>query len=325
MDSSDEEHDQPCSIIADVFQGVPETINTVHGPIHFTVYGDRSKSPCIAYSEVGLNHRTCFQSLFVASGPQSLILKNFFTVFIDPPGCHPGNTGSKERVEPTKNPKDHLERMMLDIDQVIDHLGVKECLGLGVGTGAYLLARYAAEHGGKKCPFIGLILISPSSRKSSWWEWTTGSLAAYRLEKFGWSRGTKQHFCHRLFSPATTQYLGGDSDLMKAFRRNIQELNHVAVSNYLKAALSRDDIRPILKDIPCRILLVFGDQSIYQGESMELATHVDKTKFALVEVRHAGTLVNEEHPAELLSPLQLFLTALQLEGYGLGSSTMVGQ
>ena len=58
---------------------------------------------------------------------------------------------------------------------------------------------------------------------------------------------------------------------------------------------------------------------------MELASHVDKSKFALVEVQHAGTLVNEERPSELLSPFQLFLTSLQLEGYGIGNSCVIGE
>lgn len=219
--------------------------------------------------------------------------------------------------------QEYIAGVMENIASVMDHLHITECLGLGVGNGAYTLAKYAAEH--KKSPFIGLILISPSSRKSSWWEWTTGSLAAFRLSNFGWSRAVTEHFAHRLFSPATTQYLGGDSDLMKSFKREIKTLEPKAVAQYLRAALSREDIRSILKQITCRILLIYGSQSIYQGESMELASHIDKSKFALVEVQHAGTLVNEERPSELLSPFQLFLTSLQLEGYGIGSSCVIGE
>lgn len=213
--------------------------------------------------------------------------------------------------------------MMDRIACVMENLNIKECLGLGVGNGAYLLAKYAAEH--RKNPFFGLILLSPSSCKSSWWEWTSGKIAAFRLSKFGWSRAVTDHFLNRLFSPATTQYLGGDSDLMKSYAREIKTMNPQAVAQYLRAVLSREDIRPKLKQITCRILLVYGSQSIYMGESMELASHVDKSKFALVEVQHAGTLVNEERPSELLSPFQLFLTSLQLEGYGIGNSCVIGE
>lgn len=221
------------------------------------------------------------------------------------------------------HPEGYIADLLERMNCIINHLQIKECLGLGVGNGAYMLAKYAAEK--KKNPFIGLILLSPSSRKSSWWEWTTGSIAAFRLSKFGWSRAVIDHFAQRLFSPATTQYLGGDSDLMKSFKREIRSLDPLAVAKYFKAALSRDDIRPILHQIACRILLIYGSQSIYQGECMELASHIDKSKFALVEVQHAGTLVNEERPSELLSPFQLFLTSLQLEGYGIGDSYVIGE
>ena len=71
-----------------------------------------------------------------------------------------------------------MNQLISQIDDVISKFGIKECLGLGVGNGAYMLAKYAAEK--PKNAFIGLILISPSCRKSSWWEWATGSIAANR-------------------------------------------------------------------------------------------------------------------------------------------------
>lgn len=73
--------------IDDLFKGVEEDVQTSFGPISVTVYGDRSKTPCVALHDVGLNHRTCFQSLLVASGPQSLMARNFYMLFIDAPGC----------------------------------------------------------------------------------------------------------------------------------------------------------------------------------------------------------------------------------------------
>ena len=215
-----------------------------------------------------------------------------------------------------------LEDMASQVTDVLAHFKVHECLGLGVGTGGYLLAKIAAQ---PKNPFIGLIMISPCCKTAGWWEWTTGMIACMRLKRWGWSKGVRNHVANRLFAPATTQMLGGDSDLMKSFHRDIQKMNHVAVFQYLRACLNRSDLSDCLKNISCRMLLIFGAQAIYQGECMELATMVDKTKLALVEIDHAGVLVNEERPMDLLSPLQLFLTALQLEGYGLGESLTVGQ
>ena len=73
--------------VSDILAGEPEIVSTSYGPLSVTIFGDRKKSPCIAYHEVGLNHKTCFHSLVVASGPGSLLLKNFYVIFIDAPGC----------------------------------------------------------------------------------------------------------------------------------------------------------------------------------------------------------------------------------------------
>lgn len=73
--------------VSDILSGEAEVVNTSSGPIYVSIFGDRSKSPCLAYHEVGLNHRTCFHSLVVTSGPRSLLLKNFYVIFINAPGC----------------------------------------------------------------------------------------------------------------------------------------------------------------------------------------------------------------------------------------------
>ncbi len=64
-----------------------EVVPTRHGPLAVTILGDRARSACLAVPDAGLNHRTCFRSLIVASGPASLLLKNFFVAFLDPAGC----------------------------------------------------------------------------------------------------------------------------------------------------------------------------------------------------------------------------------------------
>jgi hypothetical protein len=39
----------------------------------------------------------------------------------------------------------------------------------------------------------------------------------------------------------------------------------------------------------------------------------------------AGSFANEEKPQEIVGIVQSFLTALQLEGYGLGGDLVVGE
>ena len=46
---------------------------------------------------------------------------------------------------------------------------------------------------------------------------------------------------------------------------------------------------------------------------------------ALPPIPQAGSFANEEKPQEMVGIVQSFLTALQLEGYGLGGDLVVGE
>lgn len=151
-----------------------------------------------------------------------------------------------------------------------------------------------------------------------------GSVAITTLRRWGWGATARDHFAKRLFSPATLQILGGDSDLVRAFQRDIQTLPPASVAAYLSAVLQRPSLIPFVKKLKCRVLLVYGAEGLYEKDCMEMSIAIDKTRFAILEVPQAGVLVNEEKPTEMLSPLQLFLTALQLEGVGLGFAGEVG-
>jgi pimeloyl-ACP methyl ester carboxylesterase len=214
-----------------------------------------------------------------------------------------------------------LVNMSTQVYEIAQHYKLRECLGLGVGNGGYILTHCAADH---PHLFAGLVLISPSSQPAGWWEWGMGRVALTTLRTWGWATTARDYFSKRLFSPATLQILGGDSDLLRAFHRDIQTLSPVAVAGYLAAVLYRPSLIPFVKKVKCRVLLVYGAEGIYENDCMEISNAIDKTRFALLEVQHAGVLVNEEKPTEMLSSLQLFLTALQLEGIGLGAGGEVG-
>lgn len=72
--------------ISNIISGEPYVVETVDGALEVTIFGNQGKTACIAYPEVGLSHKTCFRSLLTALGPQSLLMKNYYIIFIDPPG-----------------------------------------------------------------------------------------------------------------------------------------------------------------------------------------------------------------------------------------------
>lgn len=65
-------------------------MDTRWGPLSVTICGDRGKTPCLTFHDVGLNHHSCFQSLLLACGPKSLLLKHFCFYHVDAPGCQVG-------------------------------------------------------------------------------------------------------------------------------------------------------------------------------------------------------------------------------------------
>ncbi|KAJ0799697.1 putative alpha/Beta hydrolase [Helianthus annuus] len=61
-------------------------IQTGCGSVSVTVYGDQQKPPLITYPDLGLNHTSCFEGLFISPESASLLLNNFCIYHITPPG-----------------------------------------------------------------------------------------------------------------------------------------------------------------------------------------------------------------------------------------------
>lgn len=301
---------------ADILGGEKELVSTSYGEIQVTFLGDRKNSPCIAYPDAGLNGRTSFQSLLVASGSKSLLVHHFCIILVDLPGCESSTSHVPDTLRPLT-----LEKLSAQLGEVIQTLKLKECLGLGVGTGGYVLSQCALQ---MPKVFAGLILISPACKRAGWWEWASGKIAISQMRLLGWTASARNHFASRAFSSATLQILGGDSDLVKGFRRDVEHVPPTAAAEYLGAALYRKSIVDNIEGLKCRVLLLYGTDSPYCSDSLDFASKIDKSRFALVEFMHAGTLLTQERPAELLSPIQLFLTSLQMEGIGLGAG-LIGE
>lgn len=78
---------------------------------------------------------------------------------------------------------------------------------------------------------------------------------------------------------------------LQAFRRECEQLPPLAAAHYLRAALARPDIKPLLPRLRCRLLLVYGGEALHQADCVELATLVNKGRFAVMEVPQVGALI----------------------------------
>lgn len=223
---------------------------------------------------------------------------------------------------------------------------------MGMGIGGYIMTKFAADN---PRAVSGLILISPCCQTVGWsWEWLMGLRAVKALEysspppakkedissiesssssktdsmsisNSDWSVYAKSHFASRLFGNRTIQTDMGKSDIVDAFERDCQHISPAGTAVYLKACINREDIVADARRVKCRILLLYGRESLYYRDCEELATVVNKGRFAVMELAGVGTAICQEAPTEVLGMIQSYLIALQLEGYGLGPGLVVGE
>uniref|UniRef100_A0A6I8NDG8 NDRG family member 2 n=1 Tax=Ornithorhynchus anatinus TaxID=9258 RepID=A0A6I8NDG8_ORNAN len=115
------------------------SVETPYGSVTFTVYGTpKPKRPAIlTYHDVGLNFKSCFQTLF-QFGDMQEILQNFVRVHIDAPGMEEGAA-----VFPLGYQYPSLDQLADMIPCILQFLNFSTIIGIGVGAGAYVLSRYA--------------------------------------------------------------------------------------------------------------------------------------------------------------------------------------
>uniref|UniRef100_A0A7N5JPA1 NDRG family member 2 n=1 Tax=Ailuropoda melanoleuca TaxID=9646 RepID=A0A7N5JPA1_AILME len=115
------------------------SVETPYGSVTFTVYGTpKPKRPAIlTYHDVGLNYKSCFQSLF-QFGDMQEIIQNFVRVHVDAPGMEEGAP-----VFPLGYQYPSLDQLADMIPCILQYLNFSAIIGVGVGAGAYVLSRYA--------------------------------------------------------------------------------------------------------------------------------------------------------------------------------------
>ena len=190
-----------------------------------------------------MNSRTCFQGFFSASEPKkSLLLKSFCFYHIDFPGCEvPEESGT---LSPQQGGSTFtLQDVSLQVGEALKQLNIKKALGMGVGSGAYILAKTSLAF---PKVFDGLIFFAPCCTKATWWEYTYGKILLNCLWLYGWnSKFAHTHLYQRLFSPsvvARQQQNYGVSDLLYTFNQEVEKINPKGVMKYLQAVLCREDI-----------------------------------------------------------------------------------
>uniref|UniRef100_A0A3B4BH99 Uncharacterized protein n=1 Tax=Periophthalmus magnuspinnatus TaxID=409849 RepID=A0A3B4BH99_9GOBI len=273
-------------------------VETPYGRIHCTMKGvPKGDRPIIlTYHDVGLNHKTCWDTLFNHED-MSEIMQHFAVCHVDAPGQHEGaNTFSTGYEYPS------MDQLAETLPLVLKHFGLKTVIGMGIGAGAYILTRFALDYPNM---VEGLLLININPCAEGWMDW-----AAHKIS--GWTHAEPDMIITHLFGK---EEIHNNQDLIATYRHHIlNDMNQFNLHLFVKSYESRRDLeieRPVpginFRTLKCPSLLVVGDNSPAVEAVVECNTKLDPTKTTLLKLIIVCTLLQ---PAKLTEAFKYFIQGM---------------
>uniref|UniRef100_A0A8C1WH89 Protein NDRG2 n=1 Tax=Cyprinus carpio TaxID=7962 RepID=A0A8C1WH89_CYPCA len=283
---------------------VEHDIETPHGVLHVTLRGTpKGNRPVIlTYHDIGLNHKSCFNTLFNFEDMQE-ITQHFAVVHVDAPGqqesAPPFPTGYQY---PTM---DELAEML---PSVLTQLKINSVIGIGVGAGAYILTRLALN---EPALVEGLVLINVDPCAKGWIDWAASKLS-------GWTSNLVDIVMAHHFS---TDELTENQEIIQTYRLHIaQDINQDNLALFCHSYNSRRDLeieRPVLglnentvKTLKCPALLIVGDTSPAVEAVVECNSRLNPTKTTLLKMADCGGLPQVVQPGKLAEAFKYFVQGM---------------
>uniref|UniRef100_A0A674DKT0 N-myc downstream regulated 1a n=1 Tax=Salmo trutta TaxID=8032 RepID=A0A674DKT0_SALTR len=269
-------------------------VETPHGRIHCTMKGvPKGDRPVIlTFHDIGLNHKTCFDSMFQHEDMQE-IMQHFAVCHVDAPGQHEGaNTFSTGYEYPS------MDLLSESLPLVLKHFGLKSVIGMAVGAGAYILARFALDY-----PMLveGLVLININPCAEGWMDWAANKVTPLPDMLIGHLFGKEE--------------ISNNHDLIATYRHHIMnDMNQYNLQHFVKAYNSRRDLeieRPIpggkvtVRTLTCPSLLVVGDSSPAVDAVVSSSTHS-----VILNMADCGGLPMVDQPAKLTEAFKYFIQGM---------------
>ncbi|XP_063076386.1 protein NDRG1b [Engraulis encrasicolus] len=280
-----------------------EDVETQFGKVHCTLRGTpKSNRPVIlTYHDIGLNHKTCFNAM-INHEDMNEISRHFAVLHVDAPGQHEGAS-----TLPTGYTYPSMDQLSETLPLILKHYGIRSAIGLAIGAGAYIMAKFALNH-----PDLveGLVLINISAHSDSWVDW-----AAHKVS--GLTHTLPDTIITHIFSKEEIQT---NHDLIATYRHHIQNgVNQHNLQQFVKSYNSRralDVERPVqgssinVRTLKCSSLLVVGDSSPAVEAVVDCNSKLNPTKTTLLKMADCGGLPMIDQPAKLIEAFKYFIQGL---------------
>ncbi|XP_029447919.1 protein NDRG1 [Rhinatrema bivittatum] len=295
------EKDEGITVIAPDFDILEQDIETVHGVVHVTMCGTpKGNRPVIlTYHDIGLNHQTCFDSLFNFEDMQE-IMQHFAVCHVDAPGQQEGAAAF-----PAGYVYPSMDQLAEMLPTVVKELSLKSIIGMGIGAGAYILTRFALNH-----PELveGLVLININPCAEGWMDWAATKIS-------GWTHALPDMVISHLFAK---EEIHSNHKLIQTYRHHVtHDINQANLHLFVNSYNSRRDLdieRPFpgsnTVTLQCPSLLVVGDSSPAVDAVVECNSKLDPTKTTLLKMADCGGFPQVVQPAKLTEAFKYFVQGM---------------
>uniref|UniRef100_A0AAR2KEH2 Protein NDRG3 n=1 Tax=Pygocentrus nattereri TaxID=42514 RepID=A0AAR2KEH2_PYGNA len=255
-------------------------VETPHGVLHVTLRGmPKGNRPVIlTYHDIGLNHKSCFNTLFNFEDMQE-ITQHFAVVHVDAPG-------QQENAPPFPSGYQYptMDELAEMLPSVITQLKINSVIGIGVGAGAYILSRLALNQ-----PDLveGLVLINVDPCAKGWMDWAASKLS-------GWTSNLVDIVMGHHFS---TDELGENQEIIQTYRLHIaQDINQDNLALFWNS-YNRYAIRSAS-------YIDYGDSKV------ECNSRLNPTKTTLLKMADCGGLPQVVQPGKLAEAFKYFVQGM---------------
>ncbi|KAM4563777.1 protein NDRG3-like isoform 2-T2 [Odontesthes bonariensis] len=289
-------------------------VETAHGVLHVTMRGvaKGNRPTILTYHDIGLNHKSCFNSLFNYEDMQE-VTQHFSVLHVDAPGQQ-----ENAPIFPTGYQYPTMDELAEMLPSVLTQLQVKSVIGIGVGAGACILTKLALNE-----PSLveGLVLINIDPCAKGWVDWAASKLS-------GWTSNLVDDIMGHLFS---TEELTDNKEIIQTYRLHVsQDIPQDNLAMFFSSYDSRAELqmeRPVpglnentVNTLRCPALLVVGDTSPAVDAVVECNSRLNPTKTTLLKMADCGALPQVVQPGKLAEAFKYFVQGM---GYTLRSSCCV--